>query len=264
MQTQKTTPCVDLNADMGEGFGPYRMGDDEGILKIVTSANVACGFHAGDPETMAKTFSMAKRQGVNVGAHPGFDDLAGFGRRIIPCSPGEIERLVAYQIGAAQALSAYAGHPITYVKAHGALGNLSAVDEAVATAIANAIKAVDAGLICMTFAGSLVEQVARERGLRTCAEIFADRAYDDEGKLISRKLPGAVLHDAKEVAARVLRMVQGGAVESVTGKQLRVPIETICVHGDTPGAVAMAAEIRRTLEAAGVTVKSFAGDNDGD
>jgi 5-oxoprolinase (ATP-hydrolysing) subunit A len=264
MPKQTSIPRVDLNSDMGEGFGPYWMGDDEGILKIVTSANVACGFHAGDPEIMAKTFSMAKAQGVNVGAHPGFDDLAGFGRRIIPCSPGEIERLVAYQIGAAQALSAYAGNPITYVKAHGALGHLSAEDGRVASALANAIKAVDADLICMTFAGSLMEQVAKDRGLRTCAEIFADRAYNDEGKLVSRKLPGAVLHDPKEVAARVLRMVQAGAVETITGKQLQVPIETICVHGDTPGALAMAAEIRSTLEAAGVAVRSFAGGKDGD
>ncbi|MHA7685707.1 LamB/YcsF family protein [Cupriavidus sp. PET2-C1] len=258
MPTQTKIPCVDLNADMGEGFGPYRMGDDEGILKIVTSANVACGFHAGDPETMAKTFRTAKQQGVNVGAHPGFDDLSGFGRRVIPCSPAEIERLVAYQIGAAQALSAYAGNPITYVKAHGALGNLSAVEEEVASAIAGAIKAVDANLICITFAGSLMEKVGQERGLRTCAEIFADRAYTDEGQLVSRKLPGAVLHDSKAVAARVLRMVQAGAVETISGKQLRVPIETICVHSDTPGALEMAAEIRRTLEAAGVEVKPFA------
>ncbi|WP_041681799.1 5-oxoprolinase subunit PxpA [Cupriavidus sp. DF5525] len=248
---------VDLNSDMGEGFGAYHMGDDEAILNIVSSANIACGLHAGDPEIMAKTFALARERGVAVGAHPGFPDLWGFGRRIIPFSTGEIERLVAYQIGAAQALSAYAGHPITYVKAHGALGNLTQTDAEVSTAIARAIKAVDPKLVCLTFANGHLERIGKEMGLRVCAEVFADRAYTDEGHLVHRKIPGAVLHDAHEAAARMLRMVRAGAIETISGKLVPAPIESICVHSDTPGAIAMAAEVRRTLEEAGVTVRSF-------
>lgn len=257
MSTQHKTIEVDLNSDMGEGFGAYRMGDDAAILEIVTSANVACGMHAGDPEIMAKTFALAKARHVAVGAHPGFPDLWGFGRRVIPFTHGEIERLVAYQIGAAQALSRYAGHPITYVKAHGALGNLTQTDEGVAKAIARAIKAVDPDLICMTFAGATMERVASEMGLAVRREVFADRAYTDEGNLVHRSVPGAVLHDGDEAAARMLRMVSAGAIETVSGKLLPVQIDTICVHSDTPGAIQMAAKVRTTLERAGIMVKSF-------
>jgi len=257
MNASKNSLQIDLNSDMGEGFGAWRMGDDEAILDIVSSANVACGLHAGDPEIMARTFSMAKERGVNVGAHPGFPDLWGFGRRIIPFSPGEIERLVAYQIGAAQALSTYAGHPITYVKAHGALGNLTQTDHDVATAIARAIKAVNPELICMTFAGALMQKVASDMGLRVCCEVFADRAYDEEGHLVHRKTPGAVLHDVEQAAARMLRMVEGGGIETVSGRMLPVQIDTICVHSDTPGAIQMASAVRRVLEGAGVAIKSF-------
>lgn len=257
MNTQTKPIEVDLNSDMGEGFGAYRMGDDAAILEIVTSANVACGMHAGDPEIMAKTFALAKARGVAVGAHPGFPDLWGFGRRVIPFTHGEIERIVAYQIGAAQALSRYSGHPITYVKAHGALGNLTQTDEAVAKAIARAIQAVDPNLICMTFAGAVMERVASEMGLAVRREVFADRTYTEEGTLVHRSVPGAVLHDGDEAAARMLRMVQAGAIETVTGKLLPVQIDTICVHSDTPGAIQMAAKVRSTLEGAGIVVKSF-------
>lgn len=248
---------VDLNSDMGEGFGAYRMGDDEAILDIVTSANVACGMHAGDPEIMVNTFKLAKERGVAVGAHPGFPDLWGFGRRIIPYTPGEIERLVVYQIGAAEALARYAGHRITYVKAHGALGNLTQTDVNVATAIARAIKAVNPELICMTFAGSVMERVSGDLGLQVCREVFADRAYDEEGHLVHRKTPGAVLHDSDQAAARMLRMIQAGAIETISGHMLPVQIDTICVHSDTPGAIEMAAKVRRTLEQAGIAVKAF-------
>ncbi|KXU82327.1 hypothetical protein CI15_32780 [Paraburkholderia monticola] len=257
MNTSNKSLHIDLNSDMGEGFGAWRMGDDDAILDIVSSANVACGLHAGDPEIMARTFSKAKERGVNVGAHPGFPDLWGFGRRIIPFTPGEIERLVAYQIGAAQALSTYAGNPITYVKAHGALGNLTQTDLEVATAIARAMKAVNPELICMTFAGALMQKVASEMGLRVVCEVFADRAYDEEGHLVHRKVPGAVLHDVEQAAARMLRMVKEGAIETVSGRMLPVQIDTICVHSDTPGAIQMAEEVRRLLEGAGVTIKSF-------
>lgn len=257
MNTTSKTLEVDLNSDMGEGFGTYRMGDDAAILNVVTSANVACGMHAGDPEIMANTFRLAKERGVAVGAHPGFPDLWGFGRRIIPYTPGEIERLVAYQIGAAEALAKYAGHRITYVKAHGALGNLTQTDVDVANAIARAIKAVNPDLICMTFAGSVMEQVSSEIGLQVRREVFADRAYDEEGHLVHRKNPGAVLHDSDQAAARMLRMIQAGAIETISGRLLPVQIDTICVHSDTPGAIEMAAKVRHTLEQAGITVKSF-------
>lgn len=242
---------------MGEGFGAYRLGDDAAILEIVTSANVACGFHAGDPEIMASTYQLAKAKGVAVGAHPGFPDLWGFGRRNIPFSLGEIERLVAYQVGAAQALSAYAAHPITYVKAHGALGNLTQTDEGVARAVMNAIRAVDPSLAHLTIALGFQERLAREAGLPVFSEIFADRAYTDEGHLVNRKLPGAVIHDAEEAAARVVRMVRARGIETVGGKVLRTSVDSICVHSDTASAVAIARTIRERLSQEGIKVKPF-------
>jgi UPF0271 protein len=233
------------------------MGDDEAILDIVTSANVACGLHAGDPQIMAKTFAQAKAKGVAVGAHPGFPDLWGFGRRVIPHTVEEIERFVAYQIGAAVALSSYVGHPIKYVKAHGALGNLTQTNAEVAMAIANAVKAVDPSLICVTFAGGLMIPIANELGLATRAEVFADRAYTEEGHLVHRKEPGAVLHDPEFAAQRMLRMVRAGGIETVSGRMLPVHIDTICVHSDTPGAIGMARVLRDTLESSGVAIRSF-------
>ncbi|MHA7969574.1 LamB/YcsF family protein [Rhizobium sp. CAU 1783] len=251
------TISVDLNSDMGEGFGAYRMGDDDAMLSIVSSANIACGLHAGDPEIMATTFATAKAKGVAVGAHPGFPDLWGFGRRNIPFSAGEIERLVAYQIGAAQALSTYAGHPITHVKAHGALGNLTQQDETVARAVNNAVKAVDPSLVCLTIALGHQERLAREMGLKCRSEIFADRAYTDEGFLVHRSQPGAVIHDADAAARRVVRMVKNGSIETITGRVIVTPIDSICVHSDTPSAVGIARIVREALEAAGVTVANF-------
>lgn len=248
---------VDLNSDMGEGFGAYRMGDDAAMLSIVSSANIACGLHAGDPEIMAQTFSLAKEKGVAVGAHPGFPDLWGFGRRNIPFSAGEIERLVAYQIGAAQALATYAGHPITHVKAHGALGNLTQQDESVAQAVNNAIKAVDPKLVCLTIALGHQERLARDMGLSCRSEIFADRAYTDEGFLVHRSKPGAVIHDAATAAERVVRMVRNGAIETITGRAIVTPIDSICVHSDTPSAVGIAAKVRAGLEDAGITIRNF-------
>lgn len=254
----KPSPSVDLNSDMGEGFGSYRMGDDDAILSIVTSANVACGFHAGDPDIMAQTFQTAKERGVAIGAHPGYADLWGFGRRVIPHSAGEIERFVAYQIGAAQALAAYAGHKITYVKAHGALNNLASEDADVARAIARGVAAVDRSLILLCVARSQQIRAGEETGLAVKHEIFADRAYTEEGQLVSRSQPGAVIHDPEEASARIFRMVSEGAIETVSGKLLRTPIDSICVHSDTPTAVALAAQVRKALEAEGIVVKSFA------
>lgn len=248
---------VDLNSDMGESFGAWRSGDDEAMLGIVSSANIACGFHGGDPEVMAASFKTAKEKRVAVGAHPGYADLWGFGRRVIPHSAGEIERLVAYQIGAAQALSAYAGHPITYVKAHGALGNQTQTDPDVALAVCRAVKAVDPKLGCLTIALGHQERIAQEMGLSTFSEIFADRAYTEEGHLVSRKLPGAVIHDEAEAATRAVRMVRDGAIETVSGKRIETPIHSICVHSDTPQSIRIAAAVRAALEEAGMSVRSF-------
>jgi len=248
---------VDLNSDMGEGFGPWKMGDDAAMLDIVTSANVACGFHGGDPDIMAKTFAIAREKGVAIGAHPGFEDLKGFGRRNIPLSVGEIERMVAYQIGAAQALAAYAGHKLTHVKAHGALGNLTQQNAEVAKAVNNAIWAVDHDLICLTIALGHQERQARERGLQVRSEIFADRAYTSEGFLVDRFIAGAVIHDGSVAADRVVRMVQSGCIETIDGKVLKTEIDSICVHSDTPAAVKIAAQVRAGLEKAGIRVVNF-------
>jgi 5-oxoprolinase (ATP-hydrolysing) subunit A len=249
---------IDLNCDCGESFGVYQMGDDAAMLGIVTSANVACGFHGGDPEVMAATFRIAKEKGVAVGAHPGFPDLAGFGRRRIPYSVGEIERLVAYQIGAAQALAAYCGHKITHVKPHGALSNIAMEDRDVARAIAKAVRAVDSDLAFLVVAKSALEQAGVAERLRIVSEIFADRAYTDRGLLLPRGQEGAVLQDAEVVAERVLAMVSEGALIAASGQRIPVPIDSICVHGETPNAVAMARAVREKLEAAGVELKAFA------
>lgn len=250
---------VDLNADLGEGYGCYRAGDDAGMLALVTSANVACGFHAGDPEIMARTFAEAHRRGVVVGAHPGYPDLSGFGRRPMPMAPGEVERIVAYQIGAAQALARYAGHRITYVKAHGALANLAAREPGIAEAVARAVRAVDPDLALLAIART--EQVAAgERcGLAVYQEIFADRGYDETGQLIARGLPGAVLEDAEEAARRAVAMVREGAIHCASGRRLPTPIHSICVHGDSPHAVELARRVRAGLEGAGIALAPFGG-----
>jgi UPF0271 protein len=249
---------IDLNCDCGESFGAYKMGDDAAMFDIVSSANVACGFHAGDPDVMAATFRLAKEKSVAVGAHPGFPDLWGFGRRRLPFSNAEIERLVAYQIGAAQGLAALAGHKITHVKPHGALSNIAMEELDVAMAIAAAARAVAPDLSFLAIAGTALEAAGRKAGLRVVCEIYADRAYTNAGLLVSRAQEGAVLHDAEVVAARMLAMVQEGAVIAVSGKRIRVGMESICVHGDTPGAVAMAKAVRTRLEAAGISLKPFA------
>jgi UPF0271 protein len=251
---------VDLNCDMGEGFGPWPMGDDEAMLDIVSSANIACGFHAGDPSIMFRTAEIAKRKGVAIGAHPGFNDLHGFGRRMIRGdSPAEIERMIAYQIGAMQAVASLAGHKVTYVKVHGALNNMANEDEDLALAIARAIKGVDASLMNVCMPGLLMEKASHAVGIPVVREIFADRTYEDNGTLTSRKKPGSVLHDADFAAERILRAVQDKAVTTVSGKRIPVEIDTICVHGDEPSAVVMARTVRAKLEANGVTIAPFSG-----
>ena len=249
---------IDLNADLGEGYGPWRMGEDEAMLALISSANVACGFHAGDPEIMAKTFKAAKAKGVAIGAHPGFPDLWGFGRRRLPFTAGEIERLVAYQVGAANALATYAGAKLGHVKVHGALSNIAAEDEAIANAIARAVKAVEPRLGFLAPAGTKLETAGLAHGLAVAREIYADRAYTDAGLLVERSSPGAVLHDAGDAAERVLAMVLEGAIITISGKRLAAGIDSICVHGDSPNAVAMAKAVRARLEKAGIALAPFA------
>jgi 5-oxoprolinase (ATP-hydrolysing) subunit A len=250
---------IDINSDLAEGFGSYRCGDDDAMLAVITSANVACGFHAGDPEIMAQTFKVAKERGVAVGAHPGFPDLWGFGRRRIPFTTGEIERLIAYQIGAAQALAAYSGHRLTHVKTHGALGNIAETDRPVADAIARAVRAVDPALAFLTIARSQQEIAAAAAGLRTVAEIYADRGYATDGYLIPRGKEGAMIDDPRLAADRVIAMIEAGAVITAAGTRLRTPIESVCVHGDSPHAVGMAQAVRARLQAAGITIAPFMG-----
>ncbi|MFD1623462.1 LamB/YcsF family protein [Azospirillum griseum] len=250
-------PSIDLNCDMGEGFGAWAMGDDRAMLDIVTSANIACGFHAGDPSIMADTARLAFEKGVRIGAHPGFNDILGFGRRNIQGdSPASIERMVAYQIGALQACAALSGHRVTHVKPHGALYNMAAVDADMAQAIARAVKAVDPALLFVVPPLSAMDRAGDAVGLRVVREAFADRTYEDDGTLTPRKIAGSVIHVPQLAAERVVRMVLDGAVTSRHGKRLPIVADTICVHGDTPTAVAMAAAVRSALEAAGVTVRA--------
>jgi UPF0271 protein len=249
---------IDLNCDMGEGFGPWPMGDDAAMLDIVSSANVACGFHAGDPSIMFRTAVMAKQKGVALGAHPGFNDLAGFGRRVIEGdSPAEIERMIAYQIGALQGVAALAGHRVSFVKAHGAMNNMANEDENLALAIARAIKGVDSALVNVCMPGLLMEAASEKLGLRVAREFFADRAYEENGALMSRKKTGAVLHDPDAAAERVLRTLREGAIVTQSGRRIPLTIDTICVHGDEPSAVAMARAIRAKLEVNGFSIAPF-------
>jgi len=249
---------IDLNCDLGESFGPWEMGNDPAMIELATSVNIACGFHAGDADIMRKTVEMAKSHGVSVGAHPGYRDLHGFGRRPFPSmKSSEIENLIAYQIGALQAIAIAAGHRVTHVKAHGALSNVACEDDMTAQAIANAIKAVDPNLVFVVLANSRLVKAGEQANLPMVHEVFADRAYEDDGNLVSRRKPGAVLHDAKAIADRVVRMVQDGAVVSATGKVIRMRMDTICIHGDTPGAVEIARGVRKALKENGIKVAPF-------
>jgi UPF0271 protein len=247
-QTMKTN----LNADMGEGFGAYRIGNDEELLSIVGSASIACGMHAGDPGVMYRVIEQAVANGVTVGAHPGFNDLWGFGRRRIDMAPRDLELLVAYQIGALQAMAAYFGTTVTHVKPHGALNNMAAEDIGYAGAIAKAMKVVDPRLIYVALAGSAMVTAAEEVGVPVAREGFIDRLYDDDGNLTSRKLPGAVIADPDAAAQRAVRMICEGIVITSSGNELPLPVDTLCIHGDEPTAPVVAATTRRALEAAGV------------
>lgn len=248
---------VDLNADMGEGFGPWRMGDDAALLGVVTSANIACGMHAGDANVMAGVMRAAAVQDVGIGAHPGFADLQGFGRRRLKLSAEELANLVAYQLGAAQGMARLAGTRVRHLKLHGALSNMAAEDAAIARACYGAAVALDPGIILVAQAATAMEAVAREMGATWVGEIFADRAYNDDGTLLDRSRPGAVLHDPAEVGRRMEEMIRARAIITASGARLPARIDTICVHGDSPAAVTMAAMLRAHLEAAGITVTRF-------
>src|SRR5262245_7024562 len=248
---------IDLNSDLGESFGPWPMGQDAALMTAITSANVACGFHAGDPGVMRATVALARANGVAVGAHPGFPDLAGFGRREMQCTPQEVEDLVVYQVAALAGVAAAQGVRLQHVKAHGALYNMACRDGALADAIARATAAVDRSLILFGLPGSQLLRAGTDAGLPVAAEVFADRAYEPDGSLASRKKPGSVIHEPAAVIARAVRMVKERSVVAVDGSVVPLEVDTMCVHGDTPGSDDLAAKIRAGLEAAGVAVKAI-------
>lgn len=248
---------IDLNADLGEGYGPWSMGDDAAMLALVTSANVACGGHASDPETMFRTMTLARAHGVVVGAHPSYPDLPGFGRRRLPATPGEIERFVAAQVGALVAVGALAGQPVRYVKPHGALANVAAAERDVADAIVRAVDAIDRSLAILAISGTALEAAARAAGLRVFSEVYADRGYTAAGDLVPRRSPGALIHDADEAAERLTAFLDTGAMPTVDGDAVPLAVDSICVHGDNPAAVAMATRVRAMLAARGLTIRPF-------
>lgn len=250
--------AIDLNADLGENTLDRVVSDDEAMLDLVTSANVAAGFHAGDPAGIRSTLGAAAERGVAVGAHPGYRDYEGFGRVDLDVAPATLQAEVEYQLGAVMGLAAAAGTRVTYVKPHGALYNAIVHDETKARAVVDAVRAVDPSLVLLGLAGAVVLDLAEASGLATAREAFADRAYHADGTLVSRTREGAVLHDADEVAERMHRFVTEGTVTSIEGEPVRVRADSICVHGDSAGAVAMAAAVRRRLEASGVQVRPFA------
>jgi 5-oxoprolinase (ATP-hydrolysing) subunit A len=249
---------LDLNADVGESFGRWRLGDDEALLGVVTSANVACGFHAGDPLTLRRTCAAATARGVRIGAQVGYRDLAGFGRRFIDVAPEDLAADVLYQLGALDAFARVAGGRVRYVKPHGALYNAVVRHEAQAAAIVDAVRAYDPGLSILGLPGSALLGAAEARGLCTVAECFADRAYRSDGSLVPRTEPGAVIDDVDTVAARAVRMAVAHEVVADDGTIVSVTAESICVHGDTPGAAEIAVAVRTALDDAGVTVIAFA------
>lgn len=248
---------IDLNADLGEGFGVWRLGDDDAMLDIVTSANVACGFHAGDPAGLVRVCTSAARRGVRIGAQVSYRDLAGFGRRFIDVAADDLIADVVYQIGALQAIAHACGSVVSYVKPHGALYNTIVTNSEQAAAVAEAVRLVDDGLPVLGMAGSTFFDEAARRGLRTVAEAFADRAYRPDGRLVSRREPGAVLHDPGAIAERVAAMVTAGQITAIDGSHIEVSVESVCVHGDSPGAVRIATAVRDRLTAAGADLRAF-------
>lgn len=246
---------IDFNSDLGESFGAYKLGDDEAILAAVTSANIACGYHAGDPAVMRRTLALCKERGVAPGAHPGYPDLLGFGRRAMAVSPDDVYNYVLYQLGALHGLAVAAGMQLQHVKPHGALYNQADVDMRLAEAIAAAVKAFDPELILLVPANSAMAAAGRAAGLRVAAEVFADRAYTPEGRLVDRRLPGAMITDPQEAAARVVEMVERGTVTAVDGSKLTIAADSVCVHGDSPTAVSFAVAVRQALSERGIEIR---------
>jgi UPF0271 protein len=247
---------IDLNSDLGESFGRWSLGNDAELMKSITSANVACGYHAGDPGIMRDTIRMARDAGVSVGAHPGFPDLVGFGRRSMAATPREVEDFVLYQIGALAAMAAAEGVPLRHVKPHGALYNMAIRDRALSEAIAAAIASFDRSLILFALPGTELLRAGEARGLQVAAEGFADRTYEPDGSLTPRSRPGAVIHDTEEAIRRAVRMARDGVVRAVNGADVPMRVETICTHGDTPGSNELTRQLRAALEAAGLEVKA--------
>ncbi|MGC3939971.1 LamB/YcsF family protein [Roseobacter sp. EG26] len=250
---------VDLNADMGESFGPWTMGDDAALLKTVTSANIACGAHAGDPDVMVATMRMASENGVGIGAHPGFADLQGFGRRRMSIPRGTLQNSIRYQVAAAIGVARSQGATVRHLKMHGALANMASEDEQLARDLYEAALSVAPDLIVMVLCATAQEAAVRALGCAYAGEIFADRAYNDDATLVDRSLPGAVIHDPEIAGKRMVEMVQAGAIITDTGKRIETDIDTICLHGDTPTAVQIAASVRSALETAGIDVRQFDG-----
>ncbi len=248
---------IDLNADLGESLGQWTMGDDDAMLAIVSSANIACGFHAGDPLTTRRTVAAAASRGIAVGAHPSYRDLVGFGRRFMDVAPDELAADVLYQLGALQGMAGAAGTRVAYVKPHGALYNAIVGNETQAAAVVEAVAAFAPGLPVLGLPGSAFLRLAADAGLRPVREAFVDRAYNPDGTLVSRRLPGAVLHDPDAVARRVVRLVTEGLVTALDGTDVAIEADSLCIHGDSPGAVAMAAAVRAALVDAGVTIRPF-------
>jgi UPF0271 protein len=249
---------IDLNSDLGESFGRWELGDDEAVLGLVTSANVACGFHAGDPSVMLRTCEQAAQRGVVVGAQVSYRDLAGFGRRFIEMDAAELTAEVVYQIGALEGICAVAGTTVRYVKPHGALYNAVVHHESQAAAVVDAVLRYDPSLAVLGLPGSVLLGLAEQAGLQTASEAFADRGYTSTGTLVPRSERGALLHDPEEVAARMVRLVTEGRVTAVDGTELAMRADSVCVHGDSPGAVEMAAAVRKALTGAGVEISPFA------
>jgi 5-oxoprolinase (ATP-hydrolysing) subunit A len=248
---------IDLNCDMGESFGRYTLGDDAAMLDVVTSANIACGFHAGDPGVMQRTVALAVERRVAIGAHPGYPDLPGFGRRAMALTPGELEASLIYQLGALAGFAAVSGVPLVHVKPHGALYNTAARDDVTALALVRAITAFDPDLIVVTLPGSVLAAAATTMGLRVALEGFADRAYRENGTLVPRDRPGAMIEDPEIAVGRAVRMVTEGLVITITGKAIPLRIDTLCVHGDTPEAPQIARDLRHALQQAGVELRSL-------
>jgi UPF0271 protein len=246
---------IDINSDVGESFGAYTIGHDAGLMKAITSANVAAGFHGGDPSVLRATIRMAKAHGVAVGAHPGLPDLVGFGRRELNVTPAEAEDLVLYQVAAVAGIARAEGIALQHVKPHGALFNMAVRNRELADAIARSVAAFDRTLILFGLPRSEILAAGLAAGLRVAAEVFADRAYERDGSLASRRKPGAVIHDAEAVVARAVRMVKDRSVVAMDGSEVALDVDTICVHGDTPGSDVLAAKIRAGFEGAGITVK---------